>query len=138
MNPGVLEITGNVGSIRLSQEQKKNLFWLKINMQYKPDRWVILKIEGKDPHYKIFGSWFGGYGGADSWRMNSGIVSVSEDEYCYTFAGYSGSEYVCYKESYGAHSYGWATIDSFKKMHKYNISELNEIPDIMNIDWIIK
>jgi hypothetical protein len=30
-------------------------------MQYIPDNWVILKIKGSDPHYKVLAGWSGSY-----------------------------------------------------------------------------
>jgi len=45
---------------------------------YTPDRWAIVHITSLDhpPIDKVVGSWYGGYGGSDSWRMNSGIEKV--------------------------------------------------------------
>lgn len=61
---------------------------------YKPDYWVLLKV---GDYYKVFGSWLGGYLGSDSWRLNSGIDKVEEDEEYYHFIGFSGSVYSCAK-----------------------------------------
>ena len=45
---------------------------------YSPDRWVVVKIvTAKERLYKVFASWSGGYGGSDSWKMNSGITRAS-------------------------------------------------------------
>lgn len=30
-------------------------------MTYSPEEWQIIKINGTDPHYRVFGSWRGGY-----------------------------------------------------------------------------
>jgi hypothetical protein len=71
--------------------------------EYKPDRWVVLKLKSKNEHiYKVMGGWYGGYLGSDSWRINSGITKVELDGDDYVFYGYSGSTYVCNKNSYGA------------------------------------
>lgn len=72
-------------------------------MNYHPDRWVIIKIETpKETLYKVFGSWSGGYAKSDYWKLNSGIEKIYEnDENFYIFLGYSGSEYICSKNSYG-------------------------------------
>ena len=43
-----------------------------------PDKWLVLKIGDL---YKVYGTWYGGYLGSDSWKINSGIVKVEEDEY---------------------------------------------------------
>ena len=68
----------------------------------KPECWVILEITNNDEKvYKVFGGWLGGYTQGDSWRANSGISSVDEDENNYYFHGYSGSCYQCHKKAYG-------------------------------------
>ena len=66
-------------------------------MDYAPDKWLILKISGIDPHYKVFGVWAGGYLYGDSWRMNSGIVRSTDGDEFINFYGSSGSCYSCNK-----------------------------------------
>ncbi len=82
---------------------------------YQPDRWMLIKITGNDPHYRVFGSWYGGYGGGDSWRMNSGITQLIEEDDHYLFIGSSGSTYACHKDAYGANMYGYGVAESYKK-----------------------
>ena len=81
---------------------------------YTPDRWTIVRITSKDhPQIdKVVGSWFGGYGGSDSWRMNSGIERIEEHEKHYDIHGYSGSVYKCYKESQGMSAYTRGIIEN--------------------------
>lgn len=69
--------------------------------EYKPDNWVIVKINSKEhgTYYKVLGGWSGGYLHGDSWRMNSGIGRIEEDDQTYSFYGYSGSVYICNKQS---------------------------------------
>ena len=31
--------------------------------EYNPDNWVIIKIKGDDPHYRVLAGWSGGYFG---------------------------------------------------------------------------
>jgi hypothetical protein len=70
--------------------------------EYKPDRWVILKItNGDKAAYKVMGGWYGGYLGSDSWRINSGISKIELVDNTYKFHGNSGSVYVCHKDGYG-------------------------------------
>ncbi len=69
---------------------------------YTPDNWILLKIQ--DPKinkiiYKVLGGWSGGYSTGDSWRINSGITTVSEEKEYYLFGGHSGSIYQCYRDS---------------------------------------
>lgn len=105
---------------------------------YTPDRWLLVKITGTDPHYRVFGSWFGGYLGSDSWRMNSGITSVKEEGDYYIFKGHSGSEYHCYKKAYGAHSYSYGVINGYAERSGGHLKVIEELPDdITNMDWII-
>ena len=76
-------------------------------MSYCPDRWVVVKIShpGDKFHYRVFGTWLGGYTSGDSWRLNSGIVRVEEHENEYCFFGTSGSVYSCLKNYYGTNYY---------------------------------
>lgn len=67
-------------------------------MAYIPEGWVVFKI--KDV-YKVFGSWAGSYLRGDAWRINSGVESVEDAGDDLIINGYSGSEYVCVKNSYG-------------------------------------
>lgn len=70
--------------------------------EYTPDNWVVIKVMAKpnDTHYRVFAGWSGGYLDGDSWRLNSGIVKVEEDENYYYFYGSSGSFYKCNKDAY--------------------------------------
>ena len=69
---------------------------------YTPDKWVVIKITTPDETlYKVAASFYGGYAYGDSWKINSGIVSVTEIKDYYYFLGYSGSVYRCYKHNYG-------------------------------------
>ena len=104
---------------------------------YSPDFWCILKIEGDDPHYRVFGSWASSYLYGSSWRMNSGIIRIEEnkEDNTYLFYGSSGSCYQCGKNGYGCH-YG-----SHSDLNQYltddRISLMEEDNDWMNMDWII-
>ena len=75
-------------------------------METKPDYWCIIKIPNKEPIYKVFATWKGGYLGSDSWRANSGIEKVIDKETYYEIIGFSDSVYKCYKTAYGTTSYG--------------------------------
>lgn len=80
------------------------------NITETPDRWVILRLP--DGHYKVFGSWAGGYLDGDRWKLNSGIDRVEQDEDFYYFVGFSGSCYRCNKKGYGvATSYSSGVLD---------------------------
>lgn len=70
---------------------------------HNPHGWVIVKIEGVEPHYRVFASWRGGYVSGDSWQLNSGVKDCIYDPaiQCYKFYGYSGSVYICSRRTYG-------------------------------------
>jgi hypothetical protein len=74
---------------------------------YTPDKWVIVRITSKEhpPIDKVIGSWYGNFTGGDSWRMNSGISTVVENEDSYDIIGYSGSVYYCKKGCAGMSAY---------------------------------
>lgn len=108
---------------------------------YNPDKWMLIKITGKDPHYRVFGSWYGGFAGADSWRMNSGISSMIEEDDHYLFIGSSGSTYACHKDMYGASSYGMSVARQYEEKGEGRFQILDEVDatDVINAnDWIIK
>lgn len=108
---------------------------------YNPDKWMLVKITGKDPHYRVFGSWYGGYLGSDSWRMNSGITSMIEEDDYYLFIGSSGSTYACHKDTYGASSYGMGIARKYEKDNEGKFQILDEVDatDVINAnDWNVK
>jgi len=72
---------------------------MKQNITQTPERWVILKMD--NTYYKVFGSWSGSYLVGESWKLNSGIKKVEQDEEFYYFIGFSNSCYKCCKKSYG-------------------------------------
>lgn len=104
---------------------------------YTPDYWLILKILGKDPHYKVFGSWSGSYLCGQSWRMNSGIESVTEHLGWYDIIGSSGSVYRCNDTRYGANSYGSDVVTDFVNRANGKIEILETMPDMLNMNWIL-
>ena len=103
---------------------------------YHPNRWILIKIKGDDPHYKVFGCWSGGYLDGDSWRMNSGITEVHETDTSYNFVGSSGSTYLCNKESYGLTSYGAQVVAQYEEKLKGKFVPLRMEPDVMLLDYL--
>ena len=56
------------------------------NYNYTPDKWVMLKFtHGGQDVYKILASFYGGYLDGDSWKLNSGVTKVEEDDKYYYF-----------------------------------------------------
>lgn len=103
---------------------------------YTPDLWLLVKINGKNPHYRVFGSWYGGYLNGDSWRMNSGVTKVTEDDDNYYFEGSSGSVYTCNKKCHGISGYGSGVLNNYiEKYPEFNIEILNEDVDVMKLEY---
>jgi len=69
--------------------------------EYTPDNWVILKLEMEDGEiiHKVLAGWSGGYLDGDSWKINSGITKIEDTENHFAVHGYSGSIYICRKNS---------------------------------------
>lgn len=103
---------------------------------YTPDKWTIIKIEGPDIPltYKVFACWYGGFLGSNSWRMNSGIKYVTEEDNSYIFVGHSGSAYKCPKGCYGTHMHGSGILQSFIDRAKQNDVVIEILPEDTN--WV--
>lgn len=112
---------------------------------YTPDGWVLVKITGTDPHYRIFGSWRGGYLDGDSWRINSGITRCDEDDDwngegdMLIFSGMSSSQYMVHTSTYGnLGPYNWGVINNYCENSDGKMEVLEKIPEnILEFDWII-
>jgi hypothetical protein len=105
---------------------------------YFPDNWVVIKLKGDDPHYKILAGWSGGYTQGDSWRMNSGITRVEVDEQYFYFYGSSGSCYRCHKEAYGIRMNNAEIWNLLKQKYEDKVELMPEDTDWLSRDWIIK
>ena len=107
-------------------------------MTYTPDNWVVIKLNGDDPHYRILAGWSGGYLDGDSWRMNSGITRVEETDDAFLFYGASGSCYDCRKTAYCLrknNAHVWAQL---QELYVAKPELMPEDTDWLNMDWIIK
>lgn len=101
--------------------------------EYSPDRWVVVKITTpKEQLYKVFASWSGGYGGGDSWKINSGITRATLVNDCWEFDGYSGSVYSCHREAYGTNGYGGNVLQGFISQAKNQGSIIEIMPGDTN------
>lgn len=103
---------------------------------YTPDRWLVLKITGENPHYKIFASWAGSYLQGDSWRLNSGVIKAVEYKEFFLVYGHSGSAYRCYKRAYGITGLSARGVYSELCDHP-NVEPLSEMPNMANMDWVL-
>ena len=101
-----------------------------------PDKWVVVKINGSHPHYRVFASWYGGYLGSDSWRLNSGITSLKEEENYYLFSGSSGSVYKCHKNQWGTNGYGGSVLGNLiKNRPELAMEILPEETNLFTLEW---
>jgi hypothetical protein len=68
---------------------------------YNPDVWVLVKIQspGNEEYYRILGGWYGGYAGADYWRLSSGVNRVVDKDSYFEVYNHSGSLYNCPKHA---------------------------------------
>lgn len=83
-----------------------------------PDKFIVLKIQDG---YKVFATWAGGYLNGDSWRLNSGIKSVTKENEYYFITGFSNSCYKCHEKSYGIMtSYGESVLQNILEKLKSN------------------
>ena len=85
-------------------------------MSNTPHHWVILDL-GNNQDYKVLCGWSGGYLDGDSWKINSGIHKIVEEENCYRIYGISGSEYICNKNGEGLHFSFAYVYDDIVKHH---------------------
>lgn len=117
---------------------------------YMPDNWVVIFLNGKDPHYRVLAGWSGGYTTGDSWRMNSGIVKCEEvtethttandktyELQYYKFYGSSGSYYMCHKEAYGLRMNNAYIWNQLQDKYGDKVQMMDEETDWLEMDWII-
>ena len=108
-------------------------------MEYHPDRWLMVRLTNDEKiHYRIFATWSGGYLDGDSWKLNSGVVFITETVDRYSFGGSSGSQYVCRKNSYGSSGYGFGVLDNLIKRSLEQgtvIEVLPEETDFMSLNY---
>jgi hypothetical protein len=104
--------------------------------EYVPDKWVIVKITGKDypPIHKVFACWYGGWAGSDSWKLNSGITKATLEGYVYSFEGSSGSVYECHKDTYGLNMYGNGVLSNMIDNAEKNGVTVEILPEETN--WL--
>jgi len=106
--------------------------------EYTPSNWVVIKITGDDPHYRVLGGWMGGYLYGDSWRINSGIVRVDDSGEDWFFYGSSGSVYRCSKDRYGLKMSNAPVFASLQRMHGGKVSLMPVDTNWLEMDWIIQ
>jgi hypothetical protein len=100
---------------------------------YTPHSWVVVNITNNGQTFnKVLAGWSGGYLDNDSWRMNSGITSVGEEDNYWLFYGASGSVYRCNKDCYGVRG------EAARVLHNLlakNSDTVNSVVLDENTDW---
>ena len=104
----------------------------------RPHNWVVIKMDGDEPHYRVLAGWSGGYLEGNYWQINSGITRVEDDNNYYDFYGVSGSCYSCYKESYGLRQNNINVWSGLQRIHGHKVKMMDEETHWMSMDWIIK
>lgn len=104
---------------------------------YAPDNWVVIKIKSDDPHYRVLAGWSGGYLHGTSWKLNSGITSVTVDGNVFAFAGSSGSVYNCHKDAYGLRMNNAYIWNQLQDRYGDKVELMSEETDWLKTDWII-
>jgi len=103
---------------------------------YTPDVWVVVKFQGSSvpdgEAYKILAGWYGGYTGSDSWKLNSGITKITEQDSHYLVEGYSGSVYQCGKHCERTSSYTATIFEGFR--HQLQESKKNASLEIVPME----
>jgi len=72
--------------------------------EYRPDSWKIVEIISEEPGnsykaYKVLASWYGGFAGANSWKLSSGIMGIEKDDKLFVMPQSSGSVYICHEDA---------------------------------------
>jgi hypothetical protein len=100
-----------------------------------PDRWMIVRITGKNHPTidKVVGSWYGGFGGSDSWRMSSGIMKVVPQDDHYEVHNHSGSIYKLFKGAEGSSMYTGYVFKNMAKELEESGEGMMQIIDIKEV-----
>jgi hypothetical protein len=69
--------------------------------EYTPDSWKLVKLVSPKHGtiYKVLASWYGGFTQGNSWKLSSGVESVSIEGDLITLPQSSGSVYVLHKNN---------------------------------------
>lgn len=89
---------------------------------YSPDRWRVVRLihtKTGTPvvYYRIFAGWYGGFTTGASWKMSSGVVSITEDVHAqqFTFENISGSLYLCHLYGFGMSAYMQGVLGNMQR-----------------------
>lgn len=100
--------------------------------EYNPNYWQVVKITSPEQVvlYKVYATWTGGWTVGDSWKMNSGIVKVTEVDDMIEFHGYSGSVYRCLNKEhvYRTTAYTYGVLESMIKKAEVVNAKIEVLP----------
>lgn len=105
---------------------------------YNPDNWVVIKMNGDDPHYRVLAGWSGSYLYGNAWRINSGITRVEDAGDRFNFYGSTGSCYSCHKNTYTLRINNAHIWNQLKDLHGDKVEMMPEDTDWLSMDWIIQ
>ena len=82
---------------------------------YTPDLWSLLEITeiGEQKLYKVVASWYGGFGGSNSWKISSGATVIIQYPKHLDIINISGSVYRVGTDNYGMSSYTRSIVDGY-------------------------
>ena len=98
------------------------------------DAWTVIKVkqdENSDYYFKLLRGSYGGYLGADTWDLNSGITSYTVKDDCIEFTGFSGSVYLVHKN----HEHTTMLMQSVINLVNELIKEQGTIAEFFAIDF---
>lgn len=102
---------------------------------YTPDRWVVVKIISPKYGivYKVLATWYGGYAGSDSWKLNSGITRAEyvpgDTQGYWNFYGSSGSVYRCWEGAQGLSMLAYSVLEQSRERIKEADGTVEVMPD---------
>ena len=103
----------------------------------RPDSFVIVRVKLQDEYiYRIFSTWNGGYLYGSSWRLNSGITKIEQNDLYYVFYGYNGNNYECKKGSYRTSAYSQSVLDQLVENASNNNIEIKVLTEDEFFEYI--
>jgi hypothetical protein len=93
--------------------------------EYYPDKYVMVRItdvEDGEVHYRVMGTWYGGFASGDYYRLNSGVEKYERtDNGKIRFYGGSGSVYEVDEKMYGMSLYAGGWLEQVKENSKDDV-----------------
>lgn len=96
--------------------------------KYAPDRWVLCDVDSKtdNPWKIVLCGWYGGYLGADEWRISSKIENTEIHNEDFKFTTHSGNEYVCRKKSEGMTTLMASVLEGYKAQNDIEVHSMED------------